>query len=219
MYHRITPITLAGRSLPGLVVSPALFASQMRVLAAAGWHTITAGELAADLAAGTRPPPRTFVITFDDGYDDGYTYALPILEAYHFTATYFVVAGRIGEPGHLTAEHVQALAAAGMEIGNHTYSHLDLTTLPPAVLRYQIVAASTRIQALVGVPPRSFAYPYGAWDAAAEAQVQAAGMEIAFTTVEGARETWASRFTSPRVRVSPSVTPAGLLALLERSSG
>jgi peptidoglycan/xylan/chitin deacetylase (PgdA/CDA1 family) len=223
MYHRIIPPALAGASLHGLVVPPSLFAAQMDTLARAGWHTITAATLLRDLAAHVRPAPRTFVITFDDGYDDGYVYALPILKAHGFVATFYVIAGRIGNPPGpyeaLTPQHVQALATAGMEIGNHTFNHVDLASASPLMRRYQVVAASARIQSLVGVAPTTLAYPYGAWNLAAAAQVRAAGIGIAFTTVEGAREAWATRYASPRVRVSPWITPAELLALVRRFGG
>jgi peptidoglycan/xylan/chitin deacetylase (PgdA/CDA1 family) len=222
MYHRIIPPAQAGDSLTSLVVPPTLFAAQMDALAAAGWHTITAARLLTDLASGIRPAPKTFVISFDDGYDDGYTYALPILKAHGFVATFYVITGRIGNaPGPLealTPQHVQALAAAGMEIGNHTVNHVDLATASPITRRYQIVAASVRIQELVGAAPVTLAYPFGGWDAAAAADVQAAGIGIAFTTVEGAREAWATRYASPRVRVGPGTTPAMLLALVQRFS-
>lgn len=223
MYHRIVPPAQAGDSLSSLVVPPSLFAAQMDALKAAGWHTITAATLATDLAKGIRPAPRSLVITFDDGYDDGYTHALPILKAHGFVATFYVIAGRIGNaPGPLealTPQHLQALAKAGMEIGNHTYNHVDLATASPAARHYQVLAASAKIQALVGVAPVTLAYPFGAWDPAAAADVEAAGIGIAFTTVEGARESWSTRYASPRVRVGPGTTPAMLLELLQRFGG
>jgi peptidoglycan/xylan/chitin deacetylase (PgdA/CDA1 family) len=222
MYHRIVPPALAGRSLPGLVVPPALFAAQMAALAAAGWHTITGVQLGVDLATGVRPPPRTFVITFDDGYDDGYIYALPVLQAHGFVATYYVIAGRIGnKPGPLqalTPAHVRALAAAGMEIADHTYNHVDLAVASPSVIAHQVGAAAAKIEQLVGVAPSTFAYPYGARGPSAIAAVQAAGFEIAFTTAEGALESWPTRFESPRVRVAPSTSPPELLRLVSAFS-
>ena len=221
MYHRIVPPAQAGNSLPGLVVPPELFAAQMDTLASAGWHTITAAQLVADLAAGTRPGPRTFVITFDDGYDDGYTYALPILQAHGFVASYYVIAGRIGNPPGpdqaLTPGHVQALVDAGMEIGNHTVHHVNLTRFSGAALTYQVSGASARIAELVGSAPTTLAYPFGRWNLETETAVRDAGMDLGLTTVEGARETWATRYATPRVRVSPSTSPAKLLALVSRA--
>ncbi len=93
---------------PGLVVSPDLFAAQLEALVAAGWRSITAAELAADLAAGDRPPPRTFVITFDDGRSDGYTQAFPILRRLGLVATFYVITGRIGMANNLSASQLRA---------------------------------------------------------------------------------------------------------------
>ncbi len=218
MYHRVVPPAQAGDSLPSLVVPPDRFAAQMAALAAAGWHTITASELSTDVADGRRPPARTFVITFDDGYDDGFTYALPILQAHGFRATFYVITGRIGDsPGplqSLTPEHVQALAAAGMEIGDHTVSHADLPALTETLMRYQIVAAAARIEQLVGSPPTTLAYPYGARDAAVIREVAAAGFGLALTNVEGCLESWSTRFVVPRLRVGPGTTPQMLLATM-----
>jgi peptidoglycan/xylan/chitin deacetylase (PgdA/CDA1 family) len=218
MYHRVVPIAQAGATLEALDVPPARFAAQMAALASAGWRTITAAQLADDLAAAVTPPPKTFVVTFDDGYDDGYTYALPILQAHGFVGTYFIVPGRVTEANWagiaLSPEHIRALAAAGMEIANHTYSHIGLAGKPIATVRHQVVAASERIERIVGTAPTTFAYPFGAWDAPSADEVAAAGMVLAFTTVEGAREAWATRLESPRIRVGPSTTPAALVAQL-----
>jgi hypothetical protein len=65
----------------------------------------------------------------------------------------------------------------------------------------------------------SFAYPFGRSSAAVEAAVRAAGLRIAFTTVEGAWERWATRFEAPRLRVGPWTQPAPLVALLNRYAG
>jgi peptidoglycan/xylan/chitin deacetylase (PgdA/CDA1 family) len=68
-------------------------------LVAAGWHTITVAQLAADLEAGRPPVPRTFAITIDDGTEDGFTNAFPTLVALRLVATYYVVPGAWASPG------------------------------------------------------------------------------------------------------------------------
>ncbi len=211
MYHRVVPRAEAGNSLPSLVVPPATFARQMAALDAAGWHTITLAQLAADLQKGVRPPPKTFVVSFDDGYDDGYTYALPILQQHGFVGTFFIVAGRIGEPSILTADHVRALAAAGMEIADHTMSHANLPALDATALRYQIGGAAGVIASLTGHPPATFAYPFGDRDLRVIREVADCGFTMAVTNVEGVRETWATRFVVPRLRVGPGTSPDWLL--------
>lgn len=214
MYHRIVPPAEAGNSLPSLVVPPEVFAAQMAALDAAGWRTVTAAQLAADLAAGRVPAAHTFVVTFDDGYDDGYRYALPVLQAHHFVATYYIVPGRIGNPIVLTADHVRALTAAGMEIGDHTMNHVDLPHLTGAALSYQVAGAADRIAALTGQLPTTFAYPFGAEDPAVVRLVASCAFQLAVTNVEGVGETWAGRFLVPRLRVGPGTTPDQLVRLL-----
>ena len=257
MYHRVVPIAEAGNSIPGLVVPPEIFAAQMDALAVAGWHTITLAELAADLQAHRKPTPKTFVITIDDGWSDGFTYALPILRSHGYVATYFVIAGRIDTNGNLSTAQLKALIAAGNEIGDHTMDHLSLSRLAPAKLKFEIDAGAARIAQATGRWPATLAYPLGGVNNAAAAEVQACGqMRMAVieapwagggTTSPSPRptalpsaapspasvlpaaavpsvppqlqpvyETWANRWTIPRLRVTPSTMPANLLAELNR---
>ncbi len=218
MYHRIIPPALAGDSLPPLVVPPGLFAAQLAELHAAGWRTITLATLAADLAAHRRPPARTFVITIDDGHDDGYTYALPILQRFNDVATFFIVTGRLGKPGNLTDAEVQQLAAAGMEIADHTVRHAYLPALSIAAAQYQIEVAAATIAQLTGRGPETFAYPYGGEDPAAMGLLAAGGFAMAVTTREGNLETASNRLLVPRLRVGPDTSPLQLIGEMNRSA-
>jgi peptidoglycan/xylan/chitin deacetylase (PgdA/CDA1 family) len=238
MYHRIVPIDLAGDSLPGLVVPPETFAAQLAALQGAGWRTITMATLANDLAAHVTPPAKTFVITIDDGWYDGYTYALPILAGHGFVATYFVIASRIDQGSFLSSAQLRALVAAGDEIGDHTMDHVNLTAQGTAKLKYEIDAAAARIAQVTGVWPESLAYPSGHEDSLVAAAV-AACQDLRIAVIEGhlvmvqpvapkpgaspappltttlqAYESPANQFVIPRIRVSPGTTPAGLLAEL-----
>ena len=233
MYHRIVPFAEAGDSIHGLVVPPATFSAQLDALQSAGWHTITLATLANDVQARVKPAAKTFVITIDDGWDDGYNYALPILGKHGFVATYFVIAGRIDHPGFLSTIQLQALVASGEEIGDHTMDHLGLAKLPSAKLAYEIDAAAARIAQVTGRWPESLAYPSGVFDSRAVAAVGACqGLRIAVieepvppakpaasgTPRVGmpiALETWADRFVVPRIRISPTTTPAKLVAALD----
>ena len=212
MYHRIVPAGLAGDSLPDLVVSPELFDAQLAALHAAGWHTVTVAQISQALQLHRTFPPRTFAISIDDGWDDGYLYALPILQRYGFHATYYVVAGRVGTwQNVLTPAELRTLVADGMEIGDHTMNHLSLPSLSPAALHYQVETAAELIDRFVGERPATLAYPAGRYDAEVVAEVQADGFGLAVIEGSGAWESAADRFTVPRARVSPSTTPAGLL--------
>ncbi len=177
-------------------------------MAADGWHTITMGELGDDMRLGMQPAPKSFVVSFDDGYEDGYTYAFPILRKYGYVATYFVVAARIGTPNHLDAAELTTLLAAGSEIGNHTMDHVDLRVQPPDTLRREVYGASALIANTIGVWPQSFCYPFGKTNDTVLAAIAATpGLETA--TVQGGSkpETWVNRLILPRIRVGPGSYP------------
>ena len=212
MYHRIVPAGLAGDSLPGLVVSPELFDAQLAALHSDGWHTVTVAQISQALQLRRTLPPRTFAISIDDGWDDGYTYALPILQRYGFHATYYVIAGRVGVWRNvLTPAELRALVAAGMEIGDHTLDHLELPYLSPEEMHVQVMTAAQLLAGFVGERPATFAYPSGRYDLAAEEELQADGFGLAVIEGSGAWESAADQFAAPRVRVSPSTTPEQLV--------
>ena len=215
MYHRIIPPALAGDSLPDLVVPPALFDAQLSALHAAGWHTVTVAQISRALGLHQTLPPRTFSISIDDGWDDGYVYALPILQRYGFHATYYVIAGRVGTWANvLTPAELRTLVADGMEIGDHTLNHRALPYLSAVEMRIQVMTAADLLAGFVGKRPITFAYPSGRYDVAAEAELQADGFGMAVIEGSGAWESATDRFAVPRVRVSPTTTPAFLLGEL-----
>jgi peptidoglycan/xylan/chitin deacetylase (PgdA/CDA1 family) len=156
------------------------------------------------------------VITFDAGYDDGFLYALSILQHHSFVATYFIVTGRIGRPGDLTADQVRALASAGMEIGDHAADQLGLARLSMAKMRFQVETSTLAIEALTGSRPTTFAYPFGSDDPVVAAEVARAGFALAVTSIEGVGESAWNRSTVPRLRVGPSMPAAALVNMVSR---
>lgn len=219
-YHRIVPPAQAGNSIDGLVVPPEIFDAQLTALQAAGWHTITLAALADDLYSGVKPPPKSFVITIDDGWSDGYTYAFPILNRHGFVATFFVIAGRIGMSSFLGPTDLQTMVAAGNEIGSHTVTHAELTAIQPGDLAYEIDSAAATIAAVTGRWPVTLAYPRGKEDPLVVAAVAAcASMRLAVAEGNGGTETWANRFRIARLQVGPARTPADLLAQMAHLGG
>jgi peptidoglycan/xylan/chitin deacetylase (PgdA/CDA1 family) len=211
-YHRVKPFAGETDYTRDLIVPPELFTAQMDALAKAGWHTITMGQLGDDLRQRIEPAPKSFVISFDDGYEDGYTYALPILQHYGFVATFFVIGGRIGHEDQLTVGEMRILVASGNEIGNHTMSHEDLRVATPVQLRIEIYGASAAIARAVGVWPQSFAYPIGLTDEmVTDAVASSPGIETAVIQGGSQTETWPNRLTLPRIRVGPGSYPQYLV--------
>jgi peptidoglycan/xylan/chitin deacetylase (PgdA/CDA1 family) len=154
------------------------------------------------------------MISVDDGYVDDVTRILPALRRFHMVATFFVITGRMSEPGFLDAAQIRELDDAGMDVGDHTAHHVDLTMLTPAELRTETAGSRQVLEHVLGHPVYAFAYPFGAYDATVVAAVRAAGFTLAYTTAGGDTESTAQPLTMPRIHVGHDETPSGLLALL-----
>lgn len=216
MYHRIEPTSERGHDPVDLVVDPQVFEAQLAALKARGWNTITSAQLAATMRAGCSAPPKTFVVTLDDGHQDGYTHAFPILEKYGFVATFFIITNRIGRPRYLTWSEMLEMQAAGMEIGSHTVSHVDEATYSRLQTDAQVIGAQRTIELQLQRRPVSFAYPYGLTPTNLVASVKASAIEVAYTTDRGAAELLANAYLLPRIRIVPTTHATNLVRFLDR---
>jgi peptidoglycan/xylan/chitin deacetylase (PgdA/CDA1 family) len=178
-------------------VTPQAFREQMQYLRDHGYRVVALDDIATALTRGLPFPPNTIAVTFDDGFADNYERAFPVLAALGLPATIFVtvdaVGGRLtvlrdrpdGVPA-LTWEQIRAmLRAGGMAIGSHTRTHRELTALPAAAVRDELVQSREIIAAETGVVPDLFCYPRGAANAAVHAAVRAAGYRLACGTRAG----------------------------------
>jgi peptidoglycan/xylan/chitin deacetylase (PgdA/CDA1 family) len=180
-YHQIRPRTSAdGAAALPYIVSPAVFATQMRALDRAGYTTITGDALVAHVARGEPLPRKPVLLTFDDSSAGQYKSALPVLRRHHFVATFFVMTVVLGKPGWLTRGQVRALDRAGMTIASHTWDHKDITTYTDTDWDTEITEPTRDLERLVGHPVRLFAYPYGLWDRDAFPHLRRARFTAAF---------------------------------------
>lgn len=170
-----------------VTMSPQRFEKQMRWLRRRGLRGVSMGEL---LQASAEGRSRRLVgLTFDDGYQDFIPNAMPLLQRYDFTATLFVLAGRLGgendwsRPGPrkslLTAAEVRELDRAGMEIGSHGLEHVSLLTADNSQLNRETLLSREILQELLGRPIPGFCYPYGYLDTRVVDAVRAAGYDYA----------------------------------------
>lgn len=170
LYHSIDDT--AARDFRRWAVAPAQFDAHMAHLAREGYQTLTFSEMSDAVTAGTGLPERPVVITFDDGFADFSNVALPILQRHGHTATLYMSTGYLGgsaqwlapqgEGGRpmLTIPQLLRAAGEGIEIGAHSHAHLRLDELSTEQARAQIVR-SRDVLTTLGLPPRSFAYPFG----------------------------------------------------------
>lgn len=214
-YHHVLPAELVpAGAAPSLYVTTADFRAQLGALRAAGWRTITARRLDWYVTRRLPVPSRSFVVTIDDGRQDGFDYAAPILRELGDVATFYVIASRVGTPDFMTGPELRSLRVAGNEIGNHTTSHRCLTGLPYAQVLADVRHASAAILGWTGVRPATLSYPHGCHDATTLRAVAAAGITLAVTSGSGILETYATRLSTRRVHVHKGETGAQLLAAL-----
>jgi peptidoglycan/xylan/chitin deacetylase (PgdA/CDA1 family) len=219
MYHYIRHNPDARDRLGfALSVTPPDFAAQMDWLAANGYHPITFRELNSFLRGAGGLPSRPVVLTFDDGYEDFYTAALPVLIKHDFKAVAYVVSGFIGRGGYMNAAQIREADHAEIEIGSHTVDHADLTRQSLDGLRYQITSSKHSLEQLLGHEVLSFCYPSGQFNPSAVKVVQEAGYSDATTTKWGGVRTMDGRFLWGRLRISGGESLADFAADVLRVS-
>ena len=211
-YHRVHTMPAVGE--PDLIVDPATFAAELAALQAGGYHTIHQWQLFDALYKGYALPSKPVIISVDDGYVDDVRTILPTLERYHMVATFFVITGRMSEPGFLDAGQIRQLDQAGMDVGDHTSHHVDLRLLSPSQLRMETVGSRQVLDHVLGHSVYFFAYPFGYYNDAVINAVHDAGFSMAFTTAGGDAESTSTPLTMPRVHVGRDETPSGLVSTL-----
>ena len=206
-YIRINPVA-TDRVGFSLSTPPAMFRAQMQYLADRGFHVIPLHQAVIAIAHHTGLPSRPVVLTFDDGYADFFTQAVPVLQSHGFTATDFVIPGRMGLPSFMTGAQVVEADGMGFTIGAHTVDHVALTALSPARARWEMQQSKQTLEALLGHPVLDFAYPYGSFDGYTIAVARSLGFETAVSTLSGTIHTAAQLFYLSRMRLGGGLSLA-----------
>lgn len=124
-------------------------------------------------------------ITFDDGNTSDLEHALPALCRRGLTASFFVVAGRLGVPGYLDEGDVRELVAAGMDIGSHGMHHRPWRRLDDRALREELVDAKEQLEGVIERPLTEAACPFGSYDSRVLRALQRHGYRRAYTSDRG----------------------------------
>lgn len=206
MYHSVT-VTAADPY--NITVTPDRLRTHLDWLRARGLRGVSAAELLAAHDAGDAG--GLVALTFDDGYTDFTRNALPLLRRHGFTATVFVLPGRLGGENEwdelgprrelLDEAGIRAAADAGMEIGSHGLLHRALPDLDDATLRAETADSRARLAELTGREPAGFCYPYGTVDERSVTAVRDAGYAYACAIDPGPLT---GRYALPRVHVGQS---------------
>jgi glycosyltransferase involved in cell wall biosynthesis/peptidoglycan/xylan/chitin deacetylase (PgdA/CDA1 family) len=173
------------------------FAQQMVWLKRMGYHPISLEQLLACQRENIMPPAYSVVITFDDGYADNYTYALPILRQYDIPATIFIVTSFVGlanqwdSAGELKGRplmswsQIQEMTGQHIDFGAHSSTHPVLTTISSFQAEIEITESRELLENKLGVPIHFFAYPYGEYDSSIQTIVQDASFMAGCTVDTG----------------------------------
>jgi peptidoglycan/xylan/chitin deacetylase (PgdA/CDA1 family) len=219
-YHNIASAP-PGMQMPRLYVSPPQFERHLWWMRRVGLVGVTLSEGIRRLR--TRNAARCVVLTFDDGYADNVVNAAPILKEYGFGATCFVVSERIGSYNTWDAEalggrkplmneaQLKTWVDAGFEVGSHTRTHPDLTTLPRDAVMAELVSSRAALERLIGAPIVTFCYPFGRLNADLVWRVRQAGYRLAVTTRRGRAASRDDALMLPRLSVSGTKGVANVL--------
>jgi peptidoglycan/xylan/chitin deacetylase (PgdA/CDA1 family) len=204
MYHHIAdPPPVADPIRQDLSVSPQVFEAQLRYLVRVGYQPITLRDLIYHLTVGVPLPEKSIVLTFDDGYEDNYTNAYPLLKKYGFVGTFFIVTEPVdsGRAGYMSWAQIEIMSTGGMEIGAHSYTHPDLRDKPVDYIIWQVVGSKEAIEARIQQPVRFFSYPSGRYDEQVVSVLHSAKFWGAVTVKTGTHQFSRRPFELQRIRV------------------
>ncbi|MGH9547316.1 MAG: polysaccharide deacetylase family protein, partial [Terriglobales bacterium] len=195
----LIPLTITGTGfVTGALVN---FGSNILIPTSVNPTAITVTVPAAELASGT-PPNQPLLVTvtnpapyagtsgalpftitrqglvsinFDDGYQSMFDNGLPILDAAGLKSTQYIITQKVGTDSYVTLDEVLQMYRNGHEIGVHTRTHPNLTTLTVPEMADQIAGAKQDLVSW-GIMPTTLAYPYGGYNPTVEGIVQGAGL-------------------------------------------
>lgn len=168
MYHGVSrELDSHRRPYFRTVTSPETFKSHLRILQSDAFVVVTLSKALEILGDSRQVIPNRIpvVITFDDGLQNFYTDAFPLLEEAGFKATVFLTSGCIdglfptGEPC-LTSAQIQELSRYGIEFGSHTVTHVRLVEQTAKRLERELADSRARIEAIVGQEADLFSFPF-----------------------------------------------------------
>ncbi|MGD9625489.1 MAG: polysaccharide deacetylase family protein [Arcobacter sp.] len=218
MYHMISQHLPKNQSkFNRLRVRPKEFEKQLIWLKQNGFKSFTLSEL----VRLENIPEKSVVLTFDDGYEDNFTNAFPLLKKYDFKATIYIVLNRfennwatdkdldkasseLNSEKMLSDEQIKIMIESGLiEIGSHTLDHVNLPKLNKEEKERQLIESKKQIEEKFDIKCDSFAYPFGFYDKDSVAIVKSSGYTNATTTVNGVFDkNKYSNFEIPRIMVS-----------------
>lgn len=185
-------------------VAPDQFAAQLDMLENRGFHTITFKQLVEFFDAGAPLPVKPVLLTFDDGWIDGYTVAFPELKKRGMVGNFFVPTRYANAGGEtlMNWDQVLEMDRAGMEFGGHTVNHADLTKVNLNEVRRELRVSKELMEEKLGHATYALSYPFGSFNPKVVAEAQAAGYRAALMLCCGYELSSDTMLALPRIRIS-----------------
>lgn len=224
MYHRFIQQD-SEKGVHGTWLPVSMLEKHFKLLQWLGYETLTFQDLAEHGFIHRLQPGKKFVIiTVDDGYRDNLTLLLPLLKKYNFKAVIYAVSGEnhnrwdveVSENPDLpvplmTPDELKQIANSGyVEIGGHTLTHPRLSQLDESEQRRQITDNKQQLEALLGHPLTTFAYPYGDYNDTSKQIVAASGYQFAVATNSGPLAMHQDKWAIRRIAIFPKTDVFGL---------
>jgi peptidoglycan/xylan/chitin deacetylase (PgdA/CDA1 family) len=205
MYHYVEPWPPEASAVrKNLTVRPDDFAAQMAYLHDQGYVAVSLYDLLYALTLDWPLPQKAVVLTFDDGYRTLMQHAVPMMRAYGYTGTVFVITELMDREfeQYLTWEQAEGLYAQGWKIEPHTKTHASLQGRDRDFQLYQMLGSVQTVEAHIGARPRFFNYPAGRYDDLTLQLAHEMGLWGGVSVRGGRVHTLDTIYTLARVRVS-----------------
>ena len=199
----------------GLSIAPEVFEQQLQIIQDEGFRAITLNDLKMAWAGKKSLPEKKIILTFDDGYEDFYTAAFPLLKKYNMRATVYMIANKIDKPGYLSSQQLKELDWSGLvTIASHGLNHVNFYTLPREKLEGEMQESKKILENLLEHKIKHFAYPVGAYDKRIKTEAEKAGYATATLTDYGYIHEEKNRLALARVRVQGGISSEKFKSLL-----
>jgi peptidoglycan/xylan/chitin deacetylase (PgdA/CDA1 family) len=207
VYHYIEIVTDTRDTIrKSLSIMPSIFEQQLQILQQNEYTPISLNDLINYYHNKQNLPQKPIILTFDDGYEDFYTDAYPILQKYQIPATIYITTGFIDYThNYLTKDQLLEISKSKLiEIGAHGVDHYNLHFSNSLIVKNEIINSKQILEKLLNRPITHFAYPYGGYSDDAILNLKKNKFETAVTMDYGNIQTYANRYLLKRIRPGSS---------------
>jgi peptidoglycan/xylan/chitin deacetylase (PgdA/CDA1 family) len=203
LYHHIEPLSIATQlGHASLTEDSNIFEEHISYLSQKHYHFLALEDLVHAILNHGTVPPKSVVITVDDGYIDDYTYGFLMAKKYHAIINFMIPTGLVGQPDYMTWDHLKEMAASPYaRIYNHTTTHAALGLIDQSQIVQEITTANQDLKKNLSINNDIVVYPYGSYNDLAVQTVQQLGMIAALSTDPGTNDCISNIYKLPRVRV------------------